>query len=68
MDNTQKPVPKYTNAILERWYSEGLRSAEEIKRYIERQSEERSGGAVVKSYDTDDFFEAALQRSYEELK
>lgn len=68
VDNTQKPVPKYTNAILERWYSEGLRSAEEIKRYIERQSEERSGGAVVKSYDTDDFFEAALQRSYEELK
>lgn len=68
VDNTQKPVPKYTNAILEHWYTEGLRTADEVRRYLDRQSAERKDGGVAKSYDTDDFFEAALQRSYEELK
>ncbi len=67
VDNTQKPVPKYTNTILEHWNSEGLRTADEVRKYLDRQKSEKSGG-VAKSYDADDFFEAALQRSYEELK
>ena len=67
VDNTQKPVPKYTNTILEHWNSEGLRTADEVRKYLDRQKSEKSGG-VAKSYDADDFFEAALKRSYEELK
>lgn len=68
VDNTQKALPKYMNAILERWYTEGLRTADEVRRYLDRQAAEKSGSTVTKSYDTDDFFEAALKRSYEELK
>ncbi len=77
VDSIQKPVPKYTNSILEKWYSEGLRTAEDVNRYIEeKNSEKRSektadrsdAASVTKSYDVEDFFEAALQRSYEDLK
>lgn len=67
VDNTQKPVPHYTNKILERWYTEGLRSADEVRSYTERQKAEKTGATVAKSYDTDEFFEAALRRSYEEI-
>lgn len=68
VDNTQKPLPKYTNTILERWHAEGLQTADEVRKYLERQSAERGASTVAKSYDTDDFFEAALQRSYEDIK
>ena len=67
VDSIQKPVPKYSNTILERWYGEGLRTAEQIKEYEESQKSSRDG-ATQKSYDLDDFFEAALQRSFEDLK
>lgn len=66
VDNTQKPLPRYTNGILERWYSEGLRTADDVRKFIDKQSEGKSQAA--KSYDADDFFEAALQRSYEDIK
>ena len=56
------------NTILERWYTEGLRTADEVRRYLDRQASDKNGGTVAKSYDADDFFEAALKRSYEELK
>ncbi len=68
VDNTQKPIPRYTGSILDRWYEEGLREADDVKRYLERQSSEKDGGNVAKSYNADDFFEAALQRSYEDMK
>lgn len=67
VDSIQKPVPKYSNTILERWYGEGLRTAEQIKEYEQSQKASRDG-ATQKSYDLDDFFEAALQRSFEDLK
>ena len=65
VDNTRKPVPKYTNAILERWYTEGLKTADEIRRYLDRQSAEKT--AVGKSYDAEEFFNAALARSFEDV-
>lgn len=68
VDNTQKPLPKYANTILERWYSEGLRTADEVRGFIDRQAAEKGASTVAKSYDADEFFEAALKRSYEELK
>lgn len=67
VDSIQKPVPKYSNTILERWYSEGLRTAEEISAYENAQKKSRDTDAQ-KSYDLDDFFDAALQRSFEDLK
>lgn len=67
VDSIQKPVPKYSNTILERWYTEGLRTAEQIIEY-ENAQKQAKGGDTQKSYDLDDFFEAALQRSFEDLK
>ncbi len=63
VDNTQKPIPKYTNAILERWYAERLRTVEDVRAYLEAQK--ASSGEPAKSYDADEFFEAALKRSQE---
>lgn len=73
VDRIQKPAPKYTNSILEAWYAEGLRTEADVRRYIEAKKEEKEGektGAIAtpKSYDVEDFFEAALKRSYEELQ
>ena len=66
VDNIQKPVPKYTNSILEKWYTEGLRTSDDVKRFLETAS--APSGSTEKSYDVEDFFEAALRRSYENLQ
>lgn len=67
VDNIQKPVPKYTNSILEKWYTEGLRTAEDVGRFLET-AKPSDTGTTEKSYDVEDFFEAALRRSYENLE
>ncbi|MBQ9806342.1 MAG: DnaD domain protein [Clostridia bacterium] len=68
----------YANSILERWNSEGLKSAEEIDAAIAADAEKRSGqkgrkttgssgeSVLGNSFDTDDYFEAALKRSFRE--
>ena len=58
VDTTQTPTPAYANAILERWHKEGLKNLEEIEK-AEAQKAPTNG-----SFDTDDFFEAALKRSF----
>lgn len=58
VDATQKPTPAYANAILERWHTEGLRNLEAIEK-AEAEKAPSEG-----SFDTDDFFEAALKRSF----
>ena len=68
----------YANSILERWSSEGLKSAQEIDAAIAAEQEKRRGqraqkagkseGALGNSFDTDDFFEAALRRSFRETQ
>lgn len=65
----QKPAPKYTDKIIEKWYGEGLRTVEEIEEY---EKKKRDGGKSEsdpsKSYELDDFFDAALKRSFNDLK
>ncbi|MBQ9086348.1 MAG: DnaD domain protein [Clostridia bacterium] len=68
VDTIQKPVPKYTNSILEKWHAEGLHTVRDVEQYIDRNRSDRSGESSSKSYDVEDFFEAALQRSYENLQ
>lgn len=68
IDAIHEPVPKYTNSILEKWHSENLRTLDDIKRREEENRAKKNGADTAKSYDLDDFFEAALQRSYEDLK
>ncbi len=71
VDTIQKPVPKYAGSILESWHKEGLRTEEEVLRYIEAQKAQKkatdASEHTPKSYDLDEFFEAALQRGLKDL-
>ena len=61
---TNEASVPYANAILERWHSEGIKTVEDVERAeAERAAAKNESGAG--SFDTDDFFEAALKRSYD---
>ncbi len=65
VDAIQKPVPKYAGTILESWFKEGLRTAEDVRTYLEAKQAQKSGTEAMqsqKSYDVDEFFEAAIKR------
>ncbi len=70
VDKKQKAIPKYTDAILESWYHAGLKTLVDIEEYEKsQQGGDGSGdGDTGKSYDLDDFFDAALRRSLQDLK
>ncbi len=73
-----KPTIRYTDAILTNWYKAGCRNLLAVKEYNEKQKEERKNAKKAKksekktdaekesmrSFDVDDFFEHALNRSY----
>lgn len=63
----------YANSILERWNADGLHTIEEIKCHDEAKRQKKtakkggktsSSSDLGNSFDTDDFFEAALRRSF----
>ena len=61
----------YTNAILEKWNANAWKTVEEIEAGMNAEKEKREGVANNKkelgnSFDTDDFFEAALERGFRE--
>ena len=59
------PSVAYADAILKRWSSEGLRTEEEIDAYLAREATEKEEATTLgNSFDADDFFEAALKRSF----
>lgn len=60
IEKTGKSSPRYANKIIENWISNGIKTAEEAK---EAQEKYRSR-QKVETFDADDFFEAALKRSY----
>ncbi len=64
--NTNEASLPYTHAILERWNTEGLNTLEDIDRSIEERKAQKQENSdnTDGSFDTDDFFEAALKRSY----
>ena len=69
VNSIQKPVPKYTDKIIEKWYSEGLRTLADIENYENKKKESaQSTQEAQKSYEIDDFFDAALKRSFKDLK
>ena len=69
IDATQKPLPKYADAILEKWHAEGLRTEEEVLAFENKSKQEKGAkSGDGKSYELDDFFEAALKRSFEDLQ
>ena len=65
VNSTANASIPYANSILERWHSEGLKTAEEIdRRLTEERTEKENKTALGNSFRTDDFFEAALQKSF----
>lgn len=68
---TGEPSLPYTNAILEKWNANAWKTPAEIEAGMNAEREKREGNANGKkelgnSFDTDDFFEAALQRGFRE--
>ncbi|MBQ8208907.1 MAG: DnaD domain protein [Clostridia bacterium] len=63
VDSTGKPSLPYAGAIMDRWFSEGIRTVADAEQNIEdhKKSKASAGG----SFDTDEFLEAALKRSFE---
>ena len=68
VNNTKGASMDYANAVMENWYKSGLTTLEAVDESLAaRKAEKKSADAKnsVSSFDTDDFFEAALKRSYE---
>lgn len=59
-----EPSLPYANSILERWRSEGLDTAAQIDAKLDAEREKKGQAVMTGSFDTDDFFEAALKRSF----
>lgn len=56
----------YANSILERWHSLGLKTAEEIDRQLAEERTEKEGKTTLgSSFQINDFFEAALRKSFQ---
>lgn len=65
INSTGNPSIPYTNSILERWHSEGLKTVEEIdRRQAEERAEKEGKTTFGNSFQTDDFFKAALEKSF----
>ena len=63
VDAIGKASIPYANSILERWNAAGYRTAEEVQNAIADYRRQKSNGS---SFDVDDFFEAAIRRTYGE--
>ena len=77
IESTREPTMNYANAIIERWNSENLRTLEQIDADIAEFKDKKNGIGKPKkdwlptlgnSFDTDDFFNAALERSFREFE
>lgn len=62
---TSKPSVHYANAILEKWYVNGIKTVEDVNELLAKRELERGGEGS--SFDVDEFFQAALDRSYEKM-
>ena len=63
---TSKPSIPYANAILEKWFAEGARDIDGVNAILEaREQEKKEDGS---SFNVDEFFDAALKRSYSDKK
>ncbi len=70
VSSTDKASIPYAHAILTRWHSEGLRTAEEIDAQLAKDAEQKNKPTeptLGNSFDTYDFFDAALRRAYDDM-
>ncbi len=73
VDTIHEPSTQYVNGILEKWNADGLRTVEQIQAAEAAYRAKKEGKTPAaeptlgNSFDTDDFFEAALKRSFEQM-
>ncbi len=63
VNNTGEASMNYANAILENWYAAGFQTVDEV-RAAEAERKGKQEKLSGTSFDTDEFFDAALKRSY----
>ncbi len=63
--NTKEPAINYANAILEKWYVAGIKNIDDVNELLAKRELER--GSEGSSFNVDEFFQAALDRSYEKM-
>ncbi len=74
VNNTGKASVHYANTILRSWYAEGLRTARDIREQSGRAPTKPVAGSgkkssiATQSFDVNDAFQKALERSYSEEK
>lgn len=68
VSNTEKPSLKYANAILDNWFAAGYTNINEVQAAEAERAKKRESDPQSSSFSTDDFYEAALLRSYKENK
>jgi DnaD/phage-associated family protein len=61
VDAIGKPSMPYANKILERWFADGYKTVEDVERALAEYKQKKNGDS---SFDVDEFFEAALRRTY----
>ena len=61
VDTQHEYNPAYMNGILERWYSAAITTPEQVREDARSHKAKAQGGS---SFDTEEFLEAALRRSY----
>ena len=61
VEKTQKASPRYADKIIDNWLSNGIKTAEEANKAQEQYKNKQK----AETFDADDFFEAALKRSYD---
>lgn len=67
-NSTPNPTMNYTNKILMNWHNKGIKTIEEAKaESFEFKKSKQKVADKPQSFDNDEFFEAALKRSYENL-
>lgn len=59
---------KYANAILDNWYAAGYKNIDDVKAAEAERAKKRESEPQSSSFSTDDFYEAALLRSYKSDK
>lgn len=65
VDAIGKASMPYANKILERWFADGYKTLEDVENALAEYKRKKSGGS---SFDVDEVFEAALRRTYGDLR
>lgn len=64
IEKTGKSSPRYADKIIENWMSSGIKTVEEAREAQEKYKSKQKN----ETFDADDFFEAALKRSYSDTE